>query len=238
MPLVIASIDRRSLAGLLLSIVWLTTLEQCSGQAEIGVVNHAAHPASPAVVNLRHQTATGDSPGNADSTATIVAPTGRFPALSPTATMDPAVESKPAAQFAVPGAAITVASSLAVVLGMFAGLIWLTRRWGGTRSSGGELSSEIVRCLGTKTIDARTQLNLIQCGRRVIVVARTAGGIQPLAEIADPQEVAELVSDCCGQAKLSRIQDRQPTDPVRTQPSASADQPRSVPPRRRLFATA
>ena len=95
--------------------------------------------------------------------------------------------------------AITVASSLAVVLGLFAALVWTSRRFGGRPSGGGELPADAVERLGVHSLDPRTKLVFFRCGDRVLVIAQTASGVHPVTEIADPIEASRLVARCRGE---------------------------------------
>lgn len=96
------------------------------------------------------------------------------------------------------GPAVTMASSLAVVLGLFGGLVWMIRRYGRSQLLRGELPTAAVERLGMHTIDARTRLHLIRCGERVLVVAQNPAGLQAISEIGDPDEAARLVARCRG----------------------------------------
>ena len=52
---------------------------------------------------------------------------------------------------------ITVASALAVVLGLFAALVWGSRRFGGGTIQKGSLPKEVMQPLGSTALDARTR---------------------------------------------------------------------------------
>ncbi len=105
------------------------------------------------------------------------------------------------AGFATP--LVTVVSSLAIVLGLFAGLVWLTRKFGGNAARVGSVPNEVLQPLGSTAIDARTRVMMLRCGSRIVVAAQTASGIQPLCEITDPREVHELTVACTGQSQTS-----------------------------------
>ncbi len=165
-----------------------------------------------------------------------------FPALSQRTRATTKPNEEPPAkenQLAVPG--FTVASSLAVVLGLFAGFVWLTRRFGSGGSSHGVIPKEVVQNLGSTSIDSRTKVSMIRCGSRIIVVAQTATGIHPLSEITDPNEVQQLTASCIGDSKRNfastlREFEHEPVEKgfVGTPPE-SPESPRS---RGRLFASA
>ena len=97
--------------------------------------------------------------------------------------------------------AITVASSLAVVLGLFAAFVWLTRKFGSRSINGAGVPKEWVQPLGSTPIDSRTRITLVRCGNRILVMAQTAAGVQALTEITDAEEVRELTAACLGDAK-------------------------------------
>ena len=92
----------------------------------------------------------------------------------------------------------TVISSLAIVLGLFCGFVWVSRKTGGAK--GGALSSDLFTVLGTSQIDPRNQTALLKCGNRVLLVAITQGGITTLTEFTDPSEVNELVAAVNGKS--------------------------------------
>ncbi len=93
---------------------------------------------------------------------------------------------------------ITVTSSLIVVLGLFAGLVWMTRKFNKQAVLGGQVSKEAVDFLGSYPIDPRNRVCLLRVGVRVIVAAQTSSGMQPLSEITDPEEVQHLIAACKG----------------------------------------
>ena len=101
-------------------------------------------------------------------------------------------------QFAAP--LVTVTSSLAVVLGLFAVLVWISRKYG-SKSMGGSIPNEVMESLGSTAIDPRTRITMIRLGGRILVVAQTATGIQPISEITDSEEVRRLTALCVGNSK-------------------------------------
>ena len=93
---------------------------------------------------------------------------------------------------------VTVTSSLVVVLGLFAGLVWLTRKFNKQAADGGQVSKDAVDFLGSYPIDPRNRVCLLRVGVRVIVAAQSSSGMQPLSEITDPEEVQNLIALCKG----------------------------------------
>lgn len=138
------------------------------------------------------------------------------------------------------GSIVTVASSLAVVLGLFAGLMWLTRRFGSSAMNAGTIPQDVMRPLGSTSIDARTRVMLLRCGNRILVVGQTQTGIHPLSEITDAEEVQSLTAACSGDSKRafsSTLQsiggEQAPAGFVATEAPT-----RPSPPPRKLFASA
>ncbi|MEM8667607.1 MAG: flagellar biosynthetic protein FliO [Planctomycetota bacterium] len=175
---------------------------------------------------------------------------GNFPSLSPKQDAASGQRSRSSDKTPFSGSLVTVGSSLAVVLGLFAGLVWITRRFGAKTMGAGSLPNEVLQPLGSSPIDARTNLTLVRCGTKILVLARTASGVQPISEITEPNEVRHITALCSGDSKkefASTLQaiEKEQTGPgyvgaasSTSQPTVSqgeASNPRS---RGRLFATA
>ena len=116
---------------------------------------------------------------------------------------------------------ITVVSSLAVVLGLFATLIWLMRRFGGGAVRAGAMPSDVIQNLGSTALDAQTRVTMLRCGNRIVVAAQTSGGVHPLCEITDPREVHELTAACTGQPQPTFADARQQVPPIVEEPTAA-----------------
>lgn len=166
---------------------------------------------------------------------------GNFPSLSP----QPASQqekNRPRSEGSTPfsGSLITVGSSLAVVLGLFAALVWVTRRFAARSMPQGGIPTEVMQALGSSPIDARTRLTLVRCGNRILILAQTATGVQPISEINDPNEVRQLTALCLSDSKKEFASTLQAIE--KEQAAASyVDGPSETPPRRspgRLFTTA
>jgi flagellar biogenesis protein FliO len=98
---------------------------------------------------------------------------------------------------AIPSAGPAVLSmfgSLAVVIGLFLGLVWLLRR--GSPKSIRLLSSDVVELLGRSPLAGRQQMHVIRFGNRLLLVAISPDGAETLAEISDPPEVERLAGLC------------------------------------------
>lgn len=89
----------------------------------------------------------------------------------------------------------TVTGSLLVVLGMIvAGGYFLSRK--GIRLPG-MLPADVVQILGKRYLDARSSLQLVRCGSKILVLANSSQhGLRTLSEITDPHEVELLTEQC------------------------------------------
>lgn len=149
-------------------------------------------------------------------------------------------ENEEAKSTMVSGSMVTVCSALAIVLGLFAGLVWFNRKLGGAAGNQRAIPSEVIQPLGSTALDSRNRISMLRCGNRILVLAQNAQGVQPLAEITSPEEVQQLTAACLGDAKqafaatLQSIEQEQTGAGFLAQPTAQPT-PRS---RGRLFANA
>jgi flagellar biogenesis protein FliO len=91
-------------------------------------------------------------------------------------------------------AAVTVAGSLAVVLGLFLLVAWAMRR--ATPRGSALLPSEVFEVLGRAHLAGRQQAHLLRCGRKLLLVSVTPAGIETLTEVTEPLEVDRLAGLC------------------------------------------
>ena len=198
------------------------------------------------IIGSLHVVAGAQSPDSArwDSdppAAEIVSPRPTFPKLAAREASD-AASSDATAERRAPsaiGSTATVASSLAVVLGLFAGLIWLTRRFGSGNGSGRALPREACEVLGSATIEPRLKVTLLRVGGRVVVLGQTAQGVQPLSEIADVDEAQRLIAACRGESAQGFAQELKAMEKEAYRPGFIEPTPEpTAASRRRLFATA
>ena len=90
-----------------------------------------------------------------------------------------------------------VIGSLAAVVVLVAGCGWVYRRYvapAGPRRAGG------VELLGQSNVTPKHSVLVLKIGRRVVVVGDAGHGMQPLCEVTDPAEVAEVAAACRGQS--------------------------------------
>lgn len=123
-----------------------------------------------------------------------------FPSLSiPTEATEPG----DADRDALTGTLVTSASALLVVLGLFAGLVWLQRRVASQRGGDSAVPESVLERLGTVQIDVKTQATLVKFGDRLLLIGQsTSGQLQTLAELTDPDEVARMTNRCLGRPEI------------------------------------
>lgn len=91
----------------------------------------------------------------------------------------------------------TVVGSLAIVLGLFVTVVWISRRLGPSGSA--PLPKEAVELLGRTTVSGQHTLQLVRFGGRLLLVALAPHGAAVLTEIIDPTEVERLTAICLRQ---------------------------------------
>lgn len=92
------------------------------------------------------------------------------------------------------GPITSVTSSLAIVLGLFAALVYVTRRWGKTQAAG--LPSDLIETLGVHRVDAKTTLVVMRIAARVVVASRSGSSMQPLCEFTSTEQVQQILAAC------------------------------------------
>ncbi len=139
---------------------------------------------------------------------------------------------------------ITVISSLAIVLGLFAALVWGSRRFGNGSQVKGSIPKEVLQTLGSTALDPRTRVTMLRCGNRILIVAQTGSGVHSLGEIVQPEEVRRLTAACLGNSKedfaetLNEIEQERAPRGFAGSANANANANAPSQPRRSLFASA
>jgi flagellar biogenesis protein FliO len=90
--------------------------------------------------------------------------------------------------------AVSVIASLGIVLGLFFLVAWLFRK--AQPKSVPRLPPDIVEVLGRTPLVGRHHAHLIRFGNKLVLLSATPGGIEPLAEITDPDEVIKVQGAC------------------------------------------
>jgi len=92
------------------------------------------------------------------------------------------------------GAATTVIASLAVVLGLFAIVVWLARRV--SPKGNAALPGEVVETLGRAHLSGRQEMHLVRVGNKLLLLSVTPTSAETLTEITDPAEIDRLAGIC------------------------------------------
>lgn len=90
--------------------------------------------------------------------------------------------------------AAVVTSSLAIVLGLFFLVVWVSRRMHPKASA--SLPTEALEVMGRSPLANRHHLQLIRLGKRLLLVSVTPDRAETLAEVCDPEEVDHLAALC------------------------------------------
>jgi flagellar biogenesis protein FliO len=88
----------------------------------------------------------------------------------------------------------TAGAGLAIVIGLFLICVWMLRR-GGAKTSG-VLPADAFAVLGRAPLTSQSFAHLLRLGNKLVLVAMSPDGIQPLTEVTDPMEVDRLTGLC------------------------------------------
>jgi flagellar biogenesis protein FliO len=88
----------------------------------------------------------------------------------------------------------TVITSLAVVLGLFAIVVWFARR--ANPKGYATLPGEVVETLGRAPLSGRQEMHLVRVGKKLLLLSVTQTGAETLTEITDPAEIDRLAGIC------------------------------------------
>lgn len=89
------------------------------------------------------------------------------------------------------GSFVSTVGALALTLGLFFAGVYLLKRLTPNRTAGASGALEIVE---TSPIGGNFQLLTIRWGKKLILVARSPNGVEPLSETSDPAEIAEILN--------------------------------------------
>ena len=92
------------------------------------------------------------------------------------------------------GSLTTIISSLAIVLGLFLCVAWVSRRGWARRKH--LLSKDVVEIMGRAPLTSRQHLHLIKFANKLLLVAVTPDSAKTLTEITDPDEIVRVRSLC------------------------------------------
>lgn len=91
----------------------------------------------------------------------------------------------------------TTVGALAVTLGLFALFVAFTRRMQKGHQAKG-LPREAFEVIGETEIGPKQKLLVVRCGLQALIVGVSPVGIQPVAQIDDPDEAGQFIAQCRG----------------------------------------
>ena len=92
------------------------------------------------------------------------------------------------------GAGVQTVVALSVVLLLFLGVAWVTKK--AQPRSMSALPREAVELLGRIPIDTKQYLQLVRFGRKLVLINVSAQGVTSVSEVEDPAEVEHLLGMC------------------------------------------
>jgi flagellar biogenesis protein FliO len=101
-----------------------------------------------------------------------------------------------------------IIKSLALVLGLFFGALWVARRAGLRPKRASETG--VFEMLGQFPLANRRTATIVKFGQRLLVFAESPRGIEKLTEMSDPAEVEQVMAMCqrpLGGAQVGTVQD-------------------------------
>lgn len=182
-----------------IAFLWLSAAPACMAADAFWPAVPAAAPlrspdaAESPVQRAAFESPVPEAPAGRDEGRAASAPRDFHLPLGPRAS-PPQSQVAPAKRSEGAASALTVAGSLAVVLGLFFLVAWLMRRAAPRGSL--PLPVEVVEVLGRAPLAARQQVYLVRVGAKLLLVSVTPDGAETLTEIDDPDEVARLAGLC------------------------------------------
>jgi flagellar biogenesis protein FliO len=179
--------DSRLKVSIVLAVLAFTCLPALAGPAEANAPTDLRAPSSRNVAAALHT----DTPALKAIETEFIRPAGRRNPAGPVeSTAGAPVAPKPSGPSDLLWKSL---SGLGLVVGlMLVGVFVLKRLTPGGQRSG----SEAVTVLGRAFVGPRQSLHLIKIGRRILVLGNTPAGMSSVAEIADPEEVAQILATC------------------------------------------
>ncbi len=99
--------------------------------------------------------------------------------------------------------ATRMVGALAVVLGAFMVLLWITKKIQGPSKT--VMSKQTLELLGQKQINKIHCLHLIRLGQRILLISASDSGVTCLSEINDPVEVTQLLKTSSESGESSEL---------------------------------
>lgn len=89
---------------------------------------------------------------------------------------------------------VSIAGSVAVVVGLFLIVAWTARR--GIGSVPPTLPRDALEVLGRKRFTGKQEMQLVRVGSKLVLIHMVPGHAEPICEITDPAEVDRLTGIC------------------------------------------
>ena len=110
----------------------------------------------------------------------------------------------PQASKTAPRSSLTnLAISLGLVLAIFFGLVWILRRVNPAATKA-EIPGEVVQILGRAPLNGRQSMQLVRLGDKILLLAISPTGTEPLGEITDRDEV-DAITEICRSKNKNKI---------------------------------
>ena len=97
------------------------------------------------------------------------------------------------------GPAVTMITSLMVVLSLFAAFVWFIRKINSQNRPSNLINKKLVETLASHPFDSRTQFHLLRFADHLLLVAQTGGTFQTLCEITSPDEIDDILKNLQGE---------------------------------------
>lgn len=117
---------------------------------------------------------------------------GAFPTLNPRSEQENGSTAAPQLKNIV-NPIVTMVTSLMIVLGLFAALVWISRKLGSKPSLKKPITDEVFEKIGSTIFNQRTQIHIIRFANRILLVSQTEGTLQTLCELRDQDEIDEVL---------------------------------------------
>ena len=132
-------------------------------------------------------------------------------------------------QTAPRGSLANLAISLGLVLAIFFGLGWFLRRVNPTSTKAG-IPGEVVQILGRTPLNGRQSMQLVRLGDKILLLAISPTGTEPLGEITDRDEV-DAITEICRSQNKNKIAETFRETLTRVRRDRMTGQPRTILPR-------
>jgi flagellar biogenesis protein FliO len=167
----------------ILSILWTSVIGVCAMAASAAVAQTPdwSRPASQPASSATQPERTAAFPPSAQPAAASRTPIRRGDAA--------AASDERAPSGSLPGTLITLAAILA---GLYVALRLLKRMSPG---AGRAPEGDLVKILGTRRIDAQSQIHVVRIGNRVLAIGASPAGLTTLSTFADAADVAVFLDE-------------------------------------------